>query len=76
MQAQSLAFHTLTLNTAENKAERKDNSGLLILFSYLRVNKVSLVVVETSLAEVTVGQRVLQEVSAIQLMPRVLDLTR
>lgn len=42
--------------------------------SYLRINKVSLVVVEASLAEVTVGQRILQEVPAIQLVPRVLDL--
>lgn len=56
--------------------EKKSNAGLLILSPYLRVNKVSLVVVETSLAEVTVGQRILQEVSAIQLVPRVLDLTR
>lgn len=36
----------------------------------------SLVVVKPSLAEVTVGQRLLQEVPAIQLMPRVLDLSR
>lgn len=56
--------------------DKKGNSGLLVLSPYLRVNKVSLVVVETSLAEVTVAQRILQEVSAIQLMPRVLDLTR
>lgn len=54
--------------------EKKDNSGLLILSIYLRVNKVSLVVVEASPAEVTVGQRLLQEVSSIQLMPSVLDL--
>lgn len=33
--------------------------------SYLRINKVSLVVVETSLAEVTVGKCILQEVSTI-----------
>lgn len=44
-----------------------------IIALQLRVNKVSLVVVEASLAEVTVRQRLLQEVSAIQLMPRVFD---
>lgn len=53
----------------------KDISGLLIVFAHLRVDKVPLVVVEASLAEITVGQRLLQEVSAIQLMPRVLDLS-
>lgn len=50
--------------------------AVLILPPYLRINKVSLIVVEASLAEVTVGQCILQEVSAIQLVPRVLDLTR
>lgn len=36
----------------------------------------SLVVVETSLTEVTVGQSILQEVSSVELVPRVLNLTR
>lgn len=42
---------------------------------YLRVNKMSLVVVKTSLTEVTVGQGILQEVSSVELVPRVFDLT-
>lgn len=41
---------------------------------YLGIDKVPLVVVEAPLAEVAVGQRILQEVSAIQLVPRILDL--
>lgn len=36
----------------------------------------SLVVVKTSLTEVTVGQSILQEVSSVELVPRVLNLTR
>lgn len=44
--------------------------------SYLRINKVPLVVVKASFAEVTVGKRILQEVSSIQLVPCVLNLIR
>ena len=41
---------------------------------HLRVHKVPLVVVEALLAQVTVDQRLLQEVAAVHLVPRVLDL--
>lgn len=58
------------------KLKGKIIQAVLVLPPYLRINKVSLIVVETSLAEVTVGQCILQEVSAVQLVPRVLDLTR
>lgn len=51
-----------------------DNLEMFLLFSYLRVNKVPLVVVEAPFAEVTVGQSFLQKVSSIELMPRVFDL--
>ena len=66
----------MTFDTGEKKVDKKYNTGELFLPPHLRVNKVSLVVVETSLAEATVRQRLLQEVPAIQLMPRVLDLSR
>lgn len=47
-----------------------------ILSQYLRVNKMSLVVVKTSLTEVTVGQSILQEVFSVELVPRVFNLKR
>lgn len=49
---------------------------LNILSQYLRVNKMSLVVVKTSFTEVTVGQGILQEVPSVELVPRVFNLTR
>lgn len=47
------------------KYQKQTSRVFSFSLSYLRINKVSLVVVETSLAEVTVGKRILQEVSAI-----------
>lgn len=41
---------------------------------HLRVHKVTLIVVETFLAQVAVDQRLLQEVAPVHLVPRVLDL--
>lgn len=60
---------------SESKVEQKSWCKN-ILSQYLRVHKMSLVVVKTSLAEVTVGQSVLQEVSSVELVPRVFNLTR